>query len=258
MTYKEIYDKFLIEYDKAGVSSSYPSLTKNEIAALLDKAARALIAQKVTGNNPRKAQLDVDIKGMSDLQSLFETVTVSSRDTTYFYDNKKDYGIAKNEILIPLKDTKVPMYLRGGHIEFSKTAGSAKADFIQRATVLSSIIVDKFRETDHNKPWLKSPVMFLQDNNLHILLDSKYMNNLREPDSSSNKIYLKIIMLDIITEPQPFSSVLNAGLDSLADMQYEMSVTMCEELISLAVIFACKTVENPRLTTEIQTKSLEA
>lgn len=257
MTYKEIYDKFLIEYDKAGVSSSYPSLTKDEIAALLDKAVRALIAQKVTGNNPRKAQLDVDIKGMSDLQPLFKTVTVSSKDTIHFYDNSTIYGIAKNEILIPLKNTNVPMYLRGGYIEFSKTNNPMKPDIIQRATVLSSIIADKFRETDHNKPWLKSPVMFLQDNNLHILLDSKYMNNLREPDSSSNKIYLKIIMLDTITEPYSFKNKFSEGVHSIQD-QFALSDTMCEELISLAVIFACKTVENPRLTTEIQTKSLEA
>jgi len=44
MTYKDIYTKFLIEYDKADVSSSYPSLTNKEIAVLLDKAMHALIA----------------------------------------------------------------------------------------------------------------------------------------------------------------------------------------------------------------------
>jgi len=54
MTYKDVYKKFMIEYDKADISSSYPSLTIYEVATLLDKAMLALIAQKVTGNNPRR------------------------------------------------------------------------------------------------------------------------------------------------------------------------------------------------------------
>jgi len=43
----------MIEYDKANVTSSYPSLTQKEIATVLDKAYLALIAQKLTGNNSR-------------------------------------------------------------------------------------------------------------------------------------------------------------------------------------------------------------
>ena len=54
MTYKDVYKKFMIEYDKADISSSYPSLTIYEVATLLDKAMLALITQKVTGNNPRR------------------------------------------------------------------------------------------------------------------------------------------------------------------------------------------------------------
>nr|DAF65995.1 MAG TPA: hypothetical protein [Caudoviricetes sp.]DAH00442.1 MAG TPA: hypothetical protein [Crassvirales sp.] len=44
MTHKDIYTKFMIEYDKANVASSYPSLTEYEIATILDKAYNALIA----------------------------------------------------------------------------------------------------------------------------------------------------------------------------------------------------------------------
>lgn len=48
MTHSDIYTKFMIEYDKANITSSYPSLTKYEIATILDKAYLALIAQKYT------------------------------------------------------------------------------------------------------------------------------------------------------------------------------------------------------------------
>ena len=70
MTYRDVYKKFMIEYDKADVSSSYPSLTIYEVATLLDKATLALIAQKVTGNNPRQTSMDIDMKSISDLQSI--------------------------------------------------------------------------------------------------------------------------------------------------------------------------------------------
>jgi len=42
--HSNIKTKFLIEYDKANVTSSYPSLTDYEIATILNKAYLALIA----------------------------------------------------------------------------------------------------------------------------------------------------------------------------------------------------------------------
>jgi len=70
MTHKDIYTKFMIEYDKANVTSSYPSLTEYEIATVLDKAYNALIAQKVTGNNARRVGFEMDTKAISDLAPL--------------------------------------------------------------------------------------------------------------------------------------------------------------------------------------------
>ena len=70
MTHKDIYTKFMIEYDKANVTSSYPSLTEYEIATVLDKAYNALIAQKVTGNNVRRAGFETDLKAVTDIEPL--------------------------------------------------------------------------------------------------------------------------------------------------------------------------------------------
>jgi len=70
MTHKDIYTKFMIEYDKANVTSSYPSLTEFEVATVLDKAYNALIAQKITGNNVRRSTFESDTKAIADLEPL--------------------------------------------------------------------------------------------------------------------------------------------------------------------------------------------
>ena len=67
MTHQDIYTKFMIEYDKANVTSSYPSLTEYEVATFLDKAYNALISQKVTGATTRGASFESDTKAVSDL-----------------------------------------------------------------------------------------------------------------------------------------------------------------------------------------------
>ena len=80
MTHNDIYTKFMIEYDKASITSSYPSLTDYEIATVLDKAYLALIAQKLTGNNTRKASFESDTKAIEDIRPLetFTTLTPSN------------------------------------------------------------------------------------------------------------------------------------------------------------------------------------
>ena len=84
MTHKDIYIKFMIEYDKANVTSSYPSLTEYEVATVLDKAYNALIAQKVTGNNVRRSTFESDIKAIADLSPLVKTEDAPSTSNHYF------------------------------------------------------------------------------------------------------------------------------------------------------------------------------
>ena len=76
MTHKDIYTKFVIEYDKANVTSSYPSLTEYEIATVLDKAYNAIIAQKITGNNYRRSVFESDVKSIADLEPLVNTGSI--------------------------------------------------------------------------------------------------------------------------------------------------------------------------------------
>lgn len=94
MTHNDIYTKFMIEYDKANVTSSYPSLTKYEIATILNKAYLALIAQKITGNNPRRAPFEADTKAISDIQELITFDKLHPMGQHDSVDNSMVYNLA--------------------------------------------------------------------------------------------------------------------------------------------------------------------
>ena len=253
MTYNDIYKNFLIEYDKADVSSSYPSLTKEEIAVILDKAMYALIAQKVTGNNPRKVALDMDSKAMSDIAPLIDTWTLTQST------NNTDLSIASNEFVYVYGDgVTPPVYILGGKITYTdkqKETGKAEGSedtnkYEETVQLLTSVIADKFKETVHNKPWIKEPIMYVQRENttskegtcIHILVDSS------KGKITNSSLHIRGIMM-----PTSFAQQKNQNTT-----EFPLSNTVCEELINLAVIFACRNVQDPRLATVVQTKSLEA
>ena len=239
MTYNDIYKNFLIEYDKADVSSSYPSLTNEEIAAILDKAMYALIAQKVTGNNPRKVALDMDSKAMSDIAPLIKYF-----DTNYLASGDSESLVtANNELLFKFGDTGTPRYLLDGIIKYNDSDKEV-------VNLTTSLISDKFKETIHNKPWIKQPIMYIQSSNLnngdkviHVFVDSRHIDK----ENLNPQLYIRGVYM-----PSEFK--VNQNSDEI----FLLSDTVCEELINLAVIFACRNVQDPRLTTVVQTKSLEA
>ena len=252
MTYNDIYKNFLIEYDKADVSSSYPSLTNEEIAVILDKAMYALIAQKVTGNNPRKVALDMDSKAMSDIAPLIDTWTLTQSA------NNTDSSIANNEFVYVYDDgVTPPVYILGGKITYTdkqketdKSEGSEDTNkYEETVQLLTSVIADKFKETVHNKPWIKEPIMYVQRKNttskegtcIHILVDSS------RGKITNSSLHIRGIMM-----PTSFVQQKTKAEN------FPLSDTVCEELINLAVIFACRNVQDPRLATVVQTKSLEA
>lgn len=237
MTYNDVYKKFMIEYDKADISSSYPSLTIYETATILDKAMLALIAQKVTGNNSRQSVLDSDIKSSSDIQQLLTTQEPKPTILkTAEFRNERTVD-APEDIL----------YLIKTYLLYGNKAQS------QIAQVISSILADKFRQTSTNMPWIKNPVCFLENNQVHIIMDPKCFN----PNNIANYTAVTVSPY-YIRKPKMFTDKEDKTMYIQTDNKVPLSDSACEELINLAIIFACKSVENPRISTEIQTKSLEA
>ena len=83
------------------------------------------------------------------------------------------------------------------------------------------------------------------DEIIHVLVDSKHIN--KENPNTNIQLYIRGVCM-----PSGFEANENSNDTFL------LSDTVCEELINLAVIFACRNVQDPRLATVVQTKSLEA
>lgn len=190
MKHNDIYVKFMIEYDKANVTSSYPSLTEYEVATVLDKAYNALIAQKVTGNNVRRSTFESDVKAIADLAPLTtnenRTLVIAPEvasnvscatkpeDMLYFLQanmaykmtevntNKEDYHKYEdgneNEIIVSQDPTKPHPFDR----------------VITRKLPVKLVnheIAQKFFSSAFNMPWIKEPVCYLEEDKIYVVYD---------------------------------------------------------------------------------------
>lgn len=161
MTHKDIYTKFMIEYDKAQITSSYPSLTKYEVATLLDKAYLALIAQKLTGNNQRGVLFEGDIKAIEDIRPLIK------QDQ---FDYVKD-GPASNERVYRIKDDML-YYIQSSLSRLNKVSAiDNRLHNPSNVLLLSHNDANSFKSTSTNLPWMPNPVSYIEGDEIHVLID---------------------------------------------------------------------------------------
>ena len=223
MTYENIYQKFMIEYDKAGITSSYPSLTEYEAATILDKAYLALIAQKVTGNNVRRSTVESDVKAVSDLKGLITTDECAiAANSDSVVGNRRKWSLPTGFL-----------YFIGGTI---------------RNTPMKLIpheSAEKFFYTPYNNPWIKIPVCYIEGDCLFTL--EEYKQHYIDSD---------VVNITYIKEPSKFANMQSSNMNT--STTFECNDSMVEELISLAVTFALENVESSRLNTKLNTKGLEA
>lgn len=223
MTYKDIHKKYMIEYDKENVTSSYPSLTTYEIATILDKAYLALIAQKLTGNQQR-VPFEGDIKAIEDVRNLIAAKRISKSNTTLPIDNAVIYKLS--DILYFL----TALVLIDGKLVTTN--------------LVNHEIAKNFMHTATNRPWIKNSVCYIEGDNLIVLYDDYSHKNVGD------------LQLTYIKQPDKFvDHIIGKTFD---DTQFALNDTMVEELISLAIIMSLETVESPRLQTKLNTKALES
>ena len=242
MTHSDIYTKFMIEYDKANITSSYPSLTKYEVAIILDKAYLALIAQKYTGNNPRKSAFESDMKATEDLQPLinkFTAIGSLSGDNSYTFNTHTIDNLV--------------LYIIDGQIEIkgSITSHDDNDHVYENIVFVSHDIAKKFRATKTNLPWVEQPVGCIENNNVIIYVDPMDVQY-NGAQSKAEFTYIK----------RPAKFAVGQGLSvndyNFGQTKFELSDSMAEELINLAIIMSTEIVESSRLTTKANTRPLES
>lgn len=261
MTHKDIYTKFMIEYDKANVTSSYPSLTEYEVATVLDKAYNALIAQKVTGNNVRRAGFESDTKAIADIEPL----VVRSNNNNITPSNKIRNGYELNmSSLDPKMLYFVQAYLKQmpnnapGHFpmdDFDDTSLDARELPVQ---LVSHDMATKFFATAYNLPWVKIPVCFIESNILYFVCDP-----INKPlTTGASIVYIKkpnTFVKDLTNPSEGWESYFDWSTNSVPpEYEFECNDTVAEELISLAIAFALENVESQRLNSKLNMRGLEA
>lgn len=184
MTHKDIYEKFMIEYDKANITSSYPSLTKYEIATLLDKAYLALIAQKFTGNNRRSVDFEGDLKSIEDLRPLVTTTSKKiNSEIAKHSSNDMTYSTPVDMLYYVKSDINIPYGLKPTQI-------------------ITHQAVDNYKVTAINYPWIDVPVCMIQGDDIHVFVDPVEVSD----QNSLNITYIK--------KPHPFiGSLVNVEKD---------------------------------------------
>ena len=184
MTHKDIYTKFMIEYDKANVTSSYPSLTEYEVATLLDKAYQALIAQKFTGNNTRRVPFEYDEKAIADLAPLVvhsHPALIQGPDTPA--TNISQYTLPEDMMYYVASSLNQPAV--GQPMDGQKTR-------LVPTKLVTHGIAEKFFNTPYNMPWVKVPVSFIEGDTAYVVYDP-----LNEPN-------INFIHLSYIKKPKSF------------------------------------------------------
>lgn len=236
MTHGDIYTKFMIEYDKAGEATSYPSLTKYEIATLLDKAYLAVIAQKLVGNNVRKSGFESDVKAIEDIRPLVTTKRITDIVTAEddAIKNAVQFKISSNLLYYITSKARYKIIQSDQSIIYP----------IDIVKLINHDQAQNFVSTSTNIPWIKNPVGYLENTIFTILFDN-YLN--------SNQTFKTIdkLILTYIQTPIKF-------VNDTDDKVFELSDSMAEELINLAISFALETVESPRLSSKLQTRQLES
>ena len=292
MTHKDIYTKFMIEYDKANVTSSYPSLTEYEVATVLDKAYHALIAQKVTGNNVRRSTFESDIKAIADLAPLTKSescdLTTAStvaynvvsadvpEDMLYFLQGTMNYLVQNN----------YDGYVKYPQIDKDNAIEPFDQDSMRALPVklVNHEIAQKFFSSAFNMPWIKEPVCYIEGKKIYVVYDRLDAPLLEGKNATLKVVYIKTpnrfakdmdkIQNDYGVYANTFTyfdfqksvAKMNQSPTTVKKMweeldnmyMFECSDTVAEELISLAIAFALENIESSRLNAKLNMRGLEA
>jgi len=194
----------------------------------LDKAYITIIANKLTGNNPRKALFESDGKAIDDIRPLIVTQSTERSE-------EQPSNIASNEIVYNTPSDPEWMYYAQSMLEVKET--------IIPVQLVSHQDSQNFKNSDINMPWMTNPVVYIEGTNksLHVLYDSLKYN-----DSD-----IRNLICTYIKRPAKF-------VDNSNETPFELNDNVAEEVINMAIIMSAEIVESQRLNTKSSLNSVES
>jgi len=262
MVHKDIYTKFMIEYDKFNPNKEYPSLTEYEVATVLDKAYDALIAQKVTGNNFRRIGLEDDVKSISDIEPL-----IRHADMPFVpYDHTNILNVAKTNLPSDF-GYFISLYI-GYNIDQNTSELNPYDGRMKRIVPVKLIthqMAEKFFTSAYNIPWVKTPICYIENGSTYIVYDLLNPPIIKD-GTTAHYMYVhkpNTFVKDLGKYDDSYDvsyfDCSNSAPDYIKnDYEFECDSTFAEELISLAITFALETNESPRLNAKLNTRGLES
>ena len=200
------------------------------------KAENSIIAQKLVGNNVRKSGFESDVKAIEDIRPLVTTKRITDIVTAEddAIKNAVQFKISSNLLYYITSKARYKIIQSDQSIIYP----------IDIVKLINHDQAQNFVSTSTNIPWIKNPVGYLENTIFTILFDN-YLN--------SNQTFKTIdkLILTYIQTPIKF-------VNDTDDKVFELSDSMAEELINLAISFALETVESPRLSSKLQTRQLES
>jgi hypothetical protein len=117
--------------------------------------------------------------------------------------------------------------------------------------IVSHETAQKFFATPYNMPWVKQPVSYIEGDVMYILVDSMWRSLYRA-------LFKGSVSMQYIKYPAKFALSSKDATYDFGNTLFELSDSMVEELINLAIIMALENVESTRLQAKAQMRSLES
>lgn len=107
------------------------------------------------------------------------------------------------------------------------------------------VVAQKYRATSTNMPWIKEPILSIEGNHMYLLID-QYAYSKSKGTLDLTLIYLR----------KPNKFIVDGKIDK--DSDFELTDSMAEELINLAILMSLEIVESTRQESKSKMTVLES
>ena len=225
MTVSEIHKAFKVMMDKNAEAVAFggcPAFLPEEIDLFLNQAFIEIVSNKFTGQNILQVPFEGSVKRVADLEGLVKTDTNISLTAT------------PNANVLTLEN-----FSNDNNRMFYVTSILHFNDQSSTCALLSHEDARRFLKTYNNDPWIDTPVVTLEDNQLKVMIDTYTMK-------APYTIDLTYVSFPPIIDSNSSTTDITVVPDRVL-----------YEIINRAVLIALDNIESRRVETKSQINNLQ-